>query len=82
LSIPVFLLSLKAGAMITGVNYQDLSRDWSLLMKDFHWAALLDLGVYKILVPILAGYALTSLGIGIITYAVALIVVGYAKRKR
>lgn len=29
LSIPVFLLSLKAGAYITGVRYADLHRDWS-----------------------------------------------------
>ncbi|MCX5678618.1 MAG: DUF2062 domain-containing protein [Candidatus Omnitrophica bacterium] len=82
LSIPVFLLSLRTGAVITGVSYQALKNDWSLLIKDFHWATLLDLGVYKILMPILAGYALISLSIGIIAYALTLIVVVYGRRKK
>jgi len=82
LSIPVFLLSLRTGAFLTGVSYQGLNRDWPLLIKDFHWATLLDLGVYKILTPILAGYALISLSIGIIAYALALIIVVYGRRKR
>lgn len=81
LSIPVFLLSLKAGAAITGVHYQDLQKDWTLLIKDFHWAALFDAGIYNILLPILLGYAVISLTIGIITYAVTLIAVEYIKRK-
>lgn len=82
LSIPVFLLSLRTGAFLTGVSYQGLNRDWSLLIKDFRLLALLDLGVYKILIPILAGYALISLSIGIIAYALTLIIVVYGRRKR
>ncbi|MFH1189065.1 MAG: DUF2062 domain-containing protein [Candidatus Omnitrophota bacterium] len=82
LSIPVFLLSIWAGAAITGVSYADLNRDWLVLVRDFQWAVLLDLGIYKVLFPILAGYALISLLIGIVTYVVALLIVGYVKRKR
>lgn len=81
LSIPVFLLSLRTGAFLTGLNYQSLNKDWSLLIKDFHWITLLDMGVYKILMPILAGYALIALMIGMITYALTLIVVVYGRRK-
>ena len=82
LSIPVFLLSLRTGAFITGVSYQGLNSDWSLLIRDFRWATLLDLGVYKILTPILAGYALISLSIGIIAYALTFIIVVYGRRKK
>lgn len=82
LSIPVFLLSLRTGALIIGLSYQDLNRDWSLLIKDFHWRALLDMGVYKILIPILAGYALIAFSIGIIAYVLTLIVVVYVRRKK
>jgi len=80
LSIPVFLLSLRAGSYLTGVSYQDLNRDWALLVKDFRWADLLGMGVYKILMPIFIGYAAVSLLIGIIVYAVAIIVVRRIKR--
>lgn len=82
LSIPVFLMSLKVGAAIVGVSYQDLHRDWTLLIKNFHWASLLDTGVRDILLPIVLGYAVISLAIGIITYIIALILVEYIKRKK
>lgn len=82
LSIPVFIISLRVGASLAGVNYQDLNRDWQIFIKEFHWDALLNISLYKILIPILAGYALVSLAIGAITYAAALVIVGYAKSKR
>ena len=82
LSIPVFLLSLQAGAFLTGVNYGDLNERWSLLVKDFHWAALLDIGIYKFLIPILAGYALISFLIGAIAYVLAFTISVYSKRKK
>lgn len=82
LSIPVFLLSLKVGAAMAGVHYQGLQKDWALLIKGFHWSALLNVGVYNVLLPILLGYAAVSLAIGIITYAVALMAVKYIKRKK
>jgi len=82
ISIPVFLMSLKAGAGLTGVRYQDLQTSWELLIKDFHWAKIFDAGIYNILLPILLGYAVISLAIGIVTYGVAIIAVGYMKRKK
>ena len=82
MSIPVFLLSLKIGACLTGVHYQDLQNSWSLLIKDFHWASLFDAGIRDILIPILLGYAAVSLVIGIVTYAIALMVIKYIKRKK
>ena len=80
MSIPIFLLSLKTGAGITGVRYEILQRDWSLLVKDFHWSSLFGLGIYKVLLPVLAGYVLISMAIGIIAYAVALITLKLMKK--
>lgn len=79
ISIPVFLVSLKAGALITGLHYQDLRNDWGIFLKDFHWKSLFDLGIYKILGPILIGYAAVSLAIAIIAYAATLIIVKRAR---
>lgn len=81
ISIPVFLLSLRAGAFITGVKYQDLNADWSRIIKDFHLSTLFDVGVYKVLLPILAGYVAVSLMIGLATYLIALTIVKFAHRK-
>lgn len=82
ISIPVFLLSLQAAAAIFGVSYHDLHNQWTLLLKDFHWKSLLDLGIYNVLGPILVGYAAVSLVIAIIAYMITLIVVEYANRKK
>lgn len=82
MSIPVFLVSLKAGAAITGVRYQELQSSWELLIKDFRWTLLFDVSIRNLLWPILLGYAVISLGIGIITYAVALIAAEYVKRQK
>ncbi len=82
LSIPVFIFSLKAGAIITGVNRQALQGEWSLLIKDFHWRNLLDAGVYKVLNPILAGYAVVSLIIGVAAYTVIFVILKYLRRGR
>ena len=82
LSIPVFLLSLKAGAMITGVRYQDLHRDWLLLIKDFQWASLFDVGAHKILLPTMVGYAVVSFVIAVIAYLIVLIIAKYVKLEK
>lgn len=80
LSIPVFMLSIKAGSTVTGVSVESIKTDWSLMIKDFHWARLLEAGVYKILSPIIAGYILVSAAIGLVTYFTALIVLKCFKR--
>ncbi len=82
MSIPVFFFSARIGAFITGVKYQDLHSGWTLLVNGFRWEKLLDVGVYKVLLPILAGYAAVSLTIGIISYLLVFIVVKYAKHDR
>jgi uncharacterized protein len=81
LSIPVFLLALKAGALLTGIRYQDIRQQWDVLIKDFRWEQLLNLSVYKVIGPILAGYLTVSLSIGAVTYLAALIVVTNFKRR-
>jgi len=79
LSIPVFLLSLKAGAALTGLNYQDIRSSWELFLKDFQWGQLLSASVYKIIGPILLGYFAVAACIGFICYVISLAVVTYFK---
>jgi len=81
LSIPVFLLALKAGAVLTGAGYQDVRRQWDVLIKDFRWEQLLELSVCRVLGPIAAGYLLISLCIGALSYLAALIVITNFKRR-
>ncbi|MFA5146612.1 MAG: DUF2062 domain-containing protein [Candidatus Omnitrophota bacterium] len=72
LSIPVFFLAVKTGSAVTGIGYGDISDSWSLFLKDFTWGKLLQLSVYDIIAPVVIGYILVSLCMGIIAYFVVL----------
>jgi len=73
LSIPVFLVSLRAGAAVMGLDYGDLRSEWTELLKDFHWKNALDAGIYTVVIPILAGYALVALSVGLAVYTASLL---------
>ena len=75
LSIPAFILAVKAGSLITGVSYKDINAGWSLLLKDFKWGSLFKLSVYNVIGPVMAGYVVVSLSIGVLAYLVALIII-------
>lgn len=82
MSIPVFLLSVKIGAMLTGLEHQEIHRRWSVFIKDFRWSALLDISIYKMIGPVLAGYLAISLCIGAACYIMALMLLKYFKCKK
>jgi len=74
LSIPLFLLSAKIGSLVTGLKYSDIYVAWSNFLKDFHWMELFHESVYKIILPVLAGYAIVSLCAGAFAYLFTLII--------
>ncbi len=74
LSIPVFFISVKAGSLMTGVGYQHIREGWGAVVKDFTLSKLFALSMRDIVVPVLSGYAVVSLSIGLIAYLVALVI--------
>ena len=82
LSIPVFFLAVKIGSAITGVSYEMIRDSWSSLMGNFGWNRLIHLSLNDVLIPVIAGYAITSLCIGAIAYAVAFLISKYRKDGR
>ena len=82
LSIPVFVAAAKAGSFITGSSYTYLHDQWHIFLKDFRWAALFKVSVYKLLVPVLVGYIVVSFVIGAIVYVIALFTLRYSRVKR
>jgi len=81
LSIPLFLLSVKAGSLVTGLKYSDIHTAWNNFLKDFHWMELLHTSVYKVIFPILTGYAIVSLCAGMLAYLFTLIILKSAPHK-
>lgn len=74
LSIVTFLLSIKVGSVIMGLDWQQVYKNWQLFIKDFHWINLLKLSLIKIILPVIVGYFIISLCLGLLTYLITLII--------
>lgn len=81
ISIVAFLMAVRAGALLTGIRYQDVRSQWEIFIKDFRWDRLLSLSVYKIIGPVLLGYLFVSLCMGICCYGAVIGALSYYKRR-
>ena len=70
LSIVTWVLSLKIGSLVTGVNAQDLYVQGQQLIQNFTWSKLWDASIVTILKPLLIGNLIVA---GVISFAVYLI---------
>ncbi len=75
LSVVTFLLALRVGSAIFGVNWVALKNESRVLFANFHWSHLFKSSFFKIIMPILVGYILIALSLGIFVYLVSLIVI-------
>jgi uncharacterized protein (DUF2062 family) len=80
LSIPVFFVAVKTGAMLTGVRYGDVHAKWHVFVKDFHFKDLLNISAYQIILPVTVGYLVVSFCIGVIAYIIALVLLSIFKK--
>ena len=75
LSFVTFLLSIKVGSAIMGLAWQRVHTDVRLLLKDFHWQSLLTASARDVIAPIAVGYCVVSAALGLIAYALMLIII-------
>jgi uncharacterized protein (DUF2062 family) len=80
LSVVTFLLAIKVGAVIMGVNWQDAQREWNFFLKNFQWAHLIKLSVLKVVFPVFLGYLLIACFAGLFSYLLVLIILKLKKR--
>jgi uncharacterized protein (DUF2062 family) len=75
ISFATFLLSIKAGAVIMGLDWHHVQQSCNHLLKDFHFADLFKLSFLEIMFPVVIGYMVVSLCFGILAYLVSLTVI-------
>lgn len=80
ISFVTFILAIKAGAVVSGVHWQDIAIDWNAFIKTFNWRIFFQLSVLKMLLPILIGYILIGLFFGLLAYIISLLVILKGKR--
>ncbi len=80
LSFVTFLLSIKIGSAILKTNWQNTYEDIALFFKNFRWLELFSWSVLKIFFPLIVGYFLVALSLGIVAYLIAIIVLTRARK--
>jgi uncharacterized protein (DUF2062 family) len=74
LSIVTFLLSVKVGAAIMKVSWEETREAWMLFLKDFHWLNLLKLSALNIILPVVVGYLTVAFCLGLAVYLITWII--------
>lgn len=74
ISIVFFLLSIKVGSVIMGVSWQDVYQKIILITSNFRWSSLFTVAALKILLPLLIGYLVLGIGLGVAVYLIVLLI--------
>lgn len=72
LSAVIFLLSIRIGAGIIGKEWKLVLNDWLNALSNFSFLKLFELTLLKVIFPILLGYIVVALGLGLLVYLVSL----------
>ncbi len=82
LSFVTFILAIKAGSVILGINWQDVHQDWNYFLREFRWLHLFKLSVLKVILPVILGYLVIAFCLGLSAYLVTLITIMKVKHKQ
>ncbi len=82
LSLVIFLISVKIGAAVTGLDWHLVKDEWSNLWQNFHWQGISQLSSFEIIGPVMIGYLSISIVAGILAYFVAFAVARMRKHRK
>jgi hypothetical protein len=82
LSLATFLLSIRIGSSIMGLDWHQVYTHGKDLWQDFHWQKLFKWPVFEFILPVVLGYLLVALFLGLVTYLITLILIKAVKHAR
>lgn len=81
ISILTFFLSIKIGSSIMKLDWRKAYSNWVELLKDFKIITLFKLATLKIILPVIIGYLIVGLCLGLAAYLITLFITIRIKRK-
>ncbi|MCX5669065.1 MAG: DUF2062 domain-containing protein [Candidatus Omnitrophica bacterium] len=75
LSLVTFILAIKLGSVILNLHWQAVCQKAQGLMQDFHWIKFFRLSFHEVLMPVITGYLIIGLFLGIISYFLTLLII-------
>jgi len=79
LSVVTFILAIKVGSMVLSRHWQEVHQKAQGLIRDFHWVSFFKLSFLEVVLPVIIGYLIIGLFLGIITYLVTLLIISKKK---
>ena len=74
LSLVTFILAIKVGSVILKLRWEEVHQQAQGLIRDFHWAKFFKLSFLGALFPVIIGYIIIGLFLGIISYLITLFI--------
>ncbi|MDP2924646.1 MAG: DUF2062 domain-containing protein [Candidatus Omnitrophota bacterium] len=80
--IPILGISIKVGAAVTGLCWQDVNRSWQAFLAHFHLSDLFKLSILKVIMPVIIGYFLVALISGVLAYIIILPILNWLRYRK
>ena len=75
LSLVTFILAIKLGSVILKAHWQEVYQRGQDLIHDFHWVKFFRLSFREVLLPVIIGYIIIGLFLGILSYLITLFII-------
>lgn len=78
-SLLTFILAVKLGSSMFGVQWQQVLQESAGFFEKFSWQGLFSLSLTRVFLPIIAGYLVISFLLGLVSYLIILPLLSKAK---
>ena len=75
LSVVTFILAIKVGSVILKLNWQLVQQQIGGLLKNFAWGEFFKLSLLQALLPLIVGYLVLGLILGVLSYFLTLFII-------
>ncbi len=75
LSLVTFILAIKVGSVILQLHWQAVHQKAQGLIHDFSWIKFFKLSFLEVLLPVMVGYLIIGLFLGIISYLITFLII-------
>lgn len=75
LALVTFVLAIKAGSAILGTDWRKVQESAWLIINDFNWIRFWKLSFFEVFLPVIIGYLIISLALGVFSYLIILVII-------
>ncbi|MDD5466062.1 MAG: DUF2062 domain-containing protein [Candidatus Omnitrophica bacterium] len=75
LSLVTFVLAIKAGSVILKMDWRQVQQKAQVLAQDFAWPKFFKLSFFEVLLPVVTGYLVIGLVLGVFSYLITLLII-------